>query len=101
MVDTIEAPKIEVEIEEDLGALNNDDSGYEIIKINKNTYYIDGGKIERLAHVTDERNIQQMRRFSNILDSMGVWQKLKEMGANPDDTIIAGGIELEYTEKYF
>ena len=35
LVDTIEAPEIKVEIEEDFDASNNDDSEYEIIKINK------------------------------------------------------------------
>ncbi|MBE7705709.1 MAG: GTPase ObgE [Cyanobacteria bacterium SIG30] len=101
LTETIEAPVIEVEIDEDNDATNNDDSEFEITKLDKNTYYVDGGKIRRLASVTDERNLQQIRRFSNILDSMGVWGKLKEMGAKQEDIIIAGGIEVVYLEKYF
>ncbi len=101
LTESIEAPIIEVEVDDDNDAFNNDDSEFEVIKLDKNTYYVDGGKIRRLASVTDERNLQQMRRFSNILDSMGVWEKLKETGAQQEDTIIAGGIETIYVEKYF
>ena len=42
-----------------------------------------------------------MRRFSNILDSMGVYNKLREMGIKENDTVIAEGIETIFLEKYF
>ncbi len=101
LAETIEAPKINVEVDFDTEADNNDDSNFEITKLNKNTFLVEGGKIKRLASVTDIRNTQQMRRFANILDSMGVYSRLKEMGIKQDDTVIAENIELVYVEKYF
>ena len=93
--------KIELDIEEDLASVDNDDSDYEITKLNKNTYEVMGGKIKRLASVTDIKNIHQIKRFTNILDSMGVYEGLRECGINNGDTIIAGGIELTYDEDYY
>lgn len=101
MVEKIESVQIEIDIDEDFAASNNDDSTYEIVKLNKNTYFIDGGKIRRLASVVDTRNSHQMRRFTNILDSMGVYERLKAMGVKDNDTIVAGHIELNYREGYF
>ena len=100
-LDEIEDIKIELDIEEDLEAFDNDDSDYTIEKLNKNTYCIAGGKLKRLASVTDIRNTQQIKRFTNILDSMGVYDKLREQGVQNGDTIIVAGIELVYDEEYY
>ncbi len=101
LVQKIEAPKIEIAADIDLAASDNDDSEFSVVKLNKNTFLVDGGKIRRLASVTDTRNIHQMRRFANILDSMGVYAKLKEKGIKEKDTVIAASIEMEYLDKYF
>ena len=93
--------KIELDIEEDTASIDNDDSYYEITKLNKNTYEVTGGKIKRLASVTDIKNMHQIKRFTNILDSMGVYEKLRENGITNGDTIIAEGIELVYDEDYY
>ena len=100
-INEIEDIKIELDIEEDLASLDNDDSEFEITKLNKNTYSVTGGKLKRLASVTDIRNTQQIKRFTNILDSMGVYEGLRECGVNNGDTIIIAGIELVYDEEYF
>lgn len=100
-LDETENIAIKLDIEEDLDSLNNDDSNFEIAKLNKNTYNITGGKLKRLASVTDIRNTQQIKRFTNILDSMGVYDKLREYGINNGDTIIVAGIELVYDEDYY
>ena len=97
----IEDIKIELDIEEDLSSLDNDDSDFEITKLNKNTYSITGGKLKRLAFVTDIKNTAQMKRFTNILDSMGVYEGLREYGVKNDDTIIVSGIELIYNDDYY
>ena len=100
-LDEIEDVKIKLDIEEDLDSFNNDDSEFEIEKLNKNTYNITGGKLKRLASVTDSRNTQQIKRFTNILDSMGVYDKLREHKIQNGDTIIVAGIELMYDEDYY
>ena len=100
-LEEIEEVKIELDIEEDFDSTNNDDSEYEITKLNKNTYSITGGKLKRMASVTDIRNMHQIKRFTNIMDSMGIYDKLREQGIENGDTIIVAGIELVYDEDYY
>ena len=101
MVEKIEKPVSEIVVEEDAGAYNNDDSEYEISKVSKDTYIIVGGKISRLAKVTDARNTEQVIRFQNILTGMGVFDKLKSMGVKDGDTIIVGHLEFAYYADEF
>ena len=93
-----EIPKTvtEIVVEEDLGAYNNDDSHFEIFKVAKDTFVIQGGKIERIAGVTDERNSEQVIRFQNIMKGMGVFDELSKMGIKDGDTIITGHLEFTF-----
>lgn len=100
-MEQIEDIKIELDIEEDLESYNNDDSHYEIVKLNKNTYSINGGKLKRLASVTDIKNSAQIKRYTNIMDSMGIYDALRDHGIKNGDTIIVAGIELTYDEDYY
>ena len=70
----------DIEIDEDLEALNNDDSEYEVFKADKNTYVVEGGKVSRLASVTDIRNTQQIKRFTAIRESIKI---IKSMMVKP------------------
>lgn len=97
-VDEIEPHKSDIVVEEDLDAYNNDDSSYEIYKAAKDTYIVDGGKIKRLAAVTDARNTEQILRLQNILIGMGVFEELKKQGVKDGDTIVIGHLEMEYYE---
>ena len=83
-------------VEEDLDAYNNDDSEFEVTKIAKDAYVISGGKVNRLAKVTDLRNTEQVVRFQNILKSMGVFEVLHSYGLKNGDTVICGHLELGY-----
>lgn len=100
-VDEIEKPESDIIVEEDLGATNNDDSAYEVSKVAKDTFVVVGGKIGRLAQVTDERNPEQVIRLQNILTGMGVFDKLKSMGVKDGDTIIVGHLEFTYYADEF
>jgi len=100
-VDEIEKPENDIVVEEDLDAYNNDDSNFEIQKISKDTFFITGGKINRLASVTDTRNSEQVIRFQNILKSMGVFNRLNELNIKDGDTIIVGSLEFEYYSDEF
>ena len=95
-VDEIPKPESEIDIEEDLGAYDNDDSSFEIKKVAKDAYIISGGKINRLAKVTDARNTEQVVRLQNILKSMGVFEELHKFGLKNGDTVILGHLELGY-----
>ncbi len=92
----IPKPVIEVEVEEDDGATDNDDSAYSVYKVDKHTFVVEGGKIFRLANVTDSRNTEQLFRFQNILKSMGVFDALKEAGIQEGDLVKIGHLEFDY-----
>ena len=99
-VDEIEKPEIKIEVEEDLDAYNNDDSAFTVQKF-KDTFVVDGGKIRRLAQVSDDRNRQQMIRLQNILKSMGVFEELRKQGIKDGDTIVLGHLELVYYDDEY
>ena len=95
-VDEIPKPEFDIDVEEDLGAYDNDDSAFEVNKVSKDVYIISGGKINRLAKVTDARNTEQVVRLQNIMKSMGVFEKLQQYGLKNGDTVILGHLELGY-----
>lgn len=97
-VNEIEHHVSDIVVEEDLDAYNNDDSAFEVYKAAKDTYIVHGGKINRLAAVTDARNTEQILRLQNILTGMGVFEELKKQGVKDGDTIIIGHLEMEFWE---
>lgn len=97
-VDEIPKPTFEIDIQEDLGAYDNDDSMFEVVKAGKDTFVVSGGKIKRLANVTDARNLEQVVRFQNILTSMGVFEELKKQGIKDGDTIAIGHLEFTHCD---
>ncbi len=98
-VDEIPKPEIKIEVEEDTGAYDNDDSHFEITKINKNTFVVSGGKIKRLASVTDARNLEQVWRLQNIFKDMGVFEALEKQGVKDGDTIVVEHLEFVHYEE--
>lgn len=97
-VDEIPKPDFKIDIEEDLGAYDNDDSSYEIAKADKNTFVVFGGKIKRLASVTDSRNLEQVMRLQNIFKDMGIFEELKKQGIKDGDTIIFEHLEFTHCD---
>lgn len=95
-VDEIPKPEFKIDIDEDFAAFDNDDSDYAVYKIDKNVYSVEGGKIIRLANVTDTRNIDQLYRFQNILASMNVYEALKQAGIKEGDVVKIGHIQFDY-----
>lgn len=95
-VDEIPKHYIVVDIDEDLAAFDNDDSSYSIYKVDKNTFVIEGGKLFRIANVTDAKNVDQIYRFQNIMSSMNVFEALKASGIKDGDIVKVGHIEFEY-----
>ena len=100
-VDEIPKTVFEIQVEEDEGAFDNDDSSFEISKIAKDAFIINGGKINRLASVTDSRNTEQVIRLQNILKGMGVFDELKKQGLKNGDVVILGHLELAYYDDEF
>ena len=100
-VDEIPKPVFEIQVEEDEDAYNNDDSAFEVSKIAKDAFIINGGKINRLASVTDSRNTEQVIRLQNIMKGMGVFEELKKYGLKNGDVVILGNLELAYYDDEF
>lgn len=98
-VDEIPKPVFEIDVKEDLGAYDNDDSSFEIVKADKNTFLVFGGKIKRLAQVTDSRNLEQVVRLQNILTGMGVFDALKKQGIKDGDTIVIEHLEFTHFDE--
>lgn len=95
-VNTIEKPKSEINVIEDIAATNNDDGYWDVQKIKKDTFLVTGGRIIRISQVTDSRSTEQVIRFQNIMIGMGIMDELKRQGVQNGDTIIVGKLELEY-----
>lgn len=98
-VDEIPKPVFEITVHEDLGAYDNDDSSFEIVKADKNVFVVFGGKIKRLTQVTDSRNIEQVVRLQNILTGMGVFEALKKQGIKDGDTIVIEHLEFTHYDE--
>jgi len=94
-VDEIPQPEFNIEVEQDFAATDNDDSSFFIYK-KKNIYTVEGGKVNRLASVTDIRNLDQIYRLQNILDAMGVFEALRNAGIQDGDIVRVGEIEFEF-----
>ncbi|RAI14924.1 MAG: hypothetical protein DKM22_05390 [Candidatus Melainabacteria bacterium] len=95
-VNEIPKPELKVEVQEDTGAYDNDDSKFEIVKADKNTFVVFGGKIKRLAAVTDARNLEQVLRLQNIFKSMGVFEELRKRGIKNGDTVVFEHLEFTH-----
>jgi GTP-binding protein len=95
-VDEIEKPEIEIETHEDIGAYDNDDSAFAVYKTGKNEFTVEGGKLFRLANVTDSQNLEQINRFQHIIADMGVFTALKEAGVKEGDEVKIGHIVFDY-----
>lgn len=94
-VDEIPAPEFNIETEKDEDAYNHDDSEY-TIKSYGNFFTVQGGKIERLAAITDLRNTEAIFRLQNIFRAMGIFKALGKSGIQDGDIVKVGEFEFEY-----
>lgn len=95
-VNSIPKPEPEIIVEEDLDAVNNDDSYWQVQKIGKNIYEVTGGKIIRISQIINPRVTEQVIRLQNTMRAMGIMDELKHNGIQNGDTVIVGKLELEY-----
>ncbi len=79
-----------------MGAFDNDDSAFSVYKTGKNEFVVEGGKLFRLANVTDSQNLEQINRFQHIIADMGVFEALKQAGVKDGDEVKIGHIVFAY-----
>jgi GTP-binding protein len=95
-VDTIPKPDPEIIVEEDLDAINNDDSYWEVHRLSKDVFEVSGGKIVRISQIINTRVTEQVIRLQNTMRAMGIMDELKHIGIQNGNTVIIGKLELEY-----
>lgn len=78
--------------------LNKEDSIFDIVKINSNTYEIKGDRVIRTYHLINISQDEGMLRLIRYLEKIGVDDKLHELGAKNGDTIKLEDFEFEYFE---
>lgn len=59
-------------------------------------YVVEGDLVREIVQITDFNNEEALQRMQRRLRGLGVFRKLKELGAQEGDTVTIGDIELEY-----
>ena len=77
--------------------LDSDPQEYNILKDEKGWRVI-GDAIERAAAMTYWEYDQSVRRFQRILQSLGIEDELRSLGAKEGDTVFIGEYELEWSD---
>lgn len=97
----LETPRVEKteEVLPDPEATNHDDSPFRIETLEPGLVRVSGGRVERLARVTDITNQTALQRLMNIYRSMGVLEALKSAEVKPGITVIVGEHEFEYVPE--
>ncbi len=95
LLDTVPREEHVVDVMPDPKAFDHDDSAFEIRRKGK-TFYVEGGKIERLLSVVDMRNRAALHRTLNILKAMGVYKALAQAGAKEGHVVNIAGLEFDY-----
>jgi GTP-binding protein len=71
---------------------------WEVRRVADREWEIEGPGVERRVLRTDIRNDYALERLQRSLERMGVYRKLKEMGAEEGDTVKIGQVEFEYLD---
>lgn len=77
--------------------LETDPKEYRILK-EQSGWRIRGESIERAAAMTYWEYDQSVRRFQRILNSLGIEDELRTLGAQEGDTVYIGDFELEWSD---
>ena len=61
-------------------------------------YEVEGKKVVRAVRMTDFDNEEGLHHLDLVLKKWGLYKALQRMGAQEGDTIIIGGVEMEYRD---
>ena len=65
-------------------------------KIDENTYYVEGSKVEKMLGYTNLESEKGFMFFQNFMEEQGIISRLKQMGLSEGDTVCVFGHEFEY-----
>lgn len=74
---------------------------WDVQKTGANEYTVTGRPVEILVKRTDINNEYALRRMHKQLDKMGVISRLRQMGAQHDDTVRICGMEFEFHDEAY
>ena len=66
--------------------------------IDDNTYYVEGGLVDRLIDSVNLYDRHSMAHFQKMLVEYGIIAKLRELGAKDGDTINMNDTEFDFTD---
>jgi GTP-binding protein len=75
-----------------------DSRRWTVRQVSKHHWTVEGKGVERTTAMTDLDNEYGLRRLQRTLDRLGVFRKLKNMGAQEGDTVLIGKAEFEYQD---
>jgi GTP-binding protein len=61
-------------------------------------YYADGYFLDVLVESTNFEDYESLKNFQKVLNDKGVIDKLRELGAKEEDTIVVCGVEFDFVE---
>lgn len=61
-------------------------------------YYADGYFLDVLVESTNFSDYESLKNFQKVLNDKGVIDRLRELGAKEDDTIVVCGVEFDFVE---
>lgn len=69
---------------------------WEAKKVDDHQFVVEGKAIERAVAMTDLENEEGLRRLQRRMQRLGVYSKLKELGAETGDSVRIGPAEFDY-----
>ena len=66
------------------------------IYVDQGVYVVEGHPVEVLVKRTNFEDFDSIRNFEQVLDKMGIMNRLEELGVEDGDTIEVAGVEIDY-----
>jgi GTP-binding protein len=76
-----------------------DERHYEVERLSRHHFRVEGVRIERLASMTDFANEEAAERFQKVLQSSGIAERLNALGIEDGDVVHLGDYELIWGEQ--
>ncbi len=88
----------ESEVESKVVYKFTEEEPFTIVRDSSATWIVKGSEIEKLTKMTNFSTNEGVRRYLNIINKMGINEKLKELGAKDGDSVRIVDFEFEYKE---
>lgn len=76
----------------------NDELNWDVESIGENAYRVNGKRIERMVAMTDVDNDEALRYLHRRLERIGIYNRLREIGAQDGDEVWVGDQSFEFSD---